>query len=90
MATIGQKEQFIYSVREAVKLFMLGVDQLRAMRKEWDQQLNAVIIDADFVGDNVGIVKVDIANVVGTTLDTFETSLSAGHGTNLYKVIKRI
>ena len=87
MPTTGQKENFIYSVRNAVKILMRGIDDLRGLRKEWDQEMNAVIDDSDFEGNNDGIVKTDVANVVGTTLDAFETSLSAGHGTNLYKII---
>ncbi len=82
----SQKSDFITKVRNCATDLLEAFDCLRALRQEWDNLMVANITDPDFIGSNSGIVTVDLASVIGTTLDALQTTLDLGHDTNLYKL----
>ena len=85
MANASAKTNFITNVRIAVTNWLDAKEELDALLDEWTYYMNSEITDPDFLGDNDGLVKNDIANVLGTTL-TAINAISSGNFTNLYKV----
>ena len=63
------------------------LQKLRALRDKMDAlDLGNTLNQADIGGDNDGILLTDVVVVLGTTLETFETTMAAGHATNLHKI----
>ena len=98
MATKSTRSKHITEVRQATTEFLESYDDLKSLRREWDWEFNSVLEDAsgadpevenyeagDFAGTHEGLVKADIAAVY-TSLESLDTWLSEGHGTNLQKV----
>ena len=85
MANASAKTNFITNVRIATTALLDAKEELDALLDEWTYYMNVEIADIDFLGDNDGLVKNDIANVLGTTL-TAINAIGSGNFTNLYKV----
>lgn len=86
MANASQKTNFITNVRIQASKLLDSIEEMNSLKDEWDALMNSEIEDGDFLGSNSGLVTVEIANVIGTTLTTINTALASGHFTNLYKV----
>lgn len=86
MATTMQKSDHITRVRSAVDTWLSAQAALNELRREWDALgLASDLVEADFVGENAGLLPTDIADVY-TTLAAELTLMSQGHATNLFKV----
>lgn len=99
-STQENRSDYIDQVRRAADDLLCAAEKLNALRKSWDYGMSSWIVDAsgndptdpdyqpgDFV-HATGLMKADIAAVVGTTLDALSALLAAGHGTNLEKIRK--
>jgi hypothetical protein len=75
----------ITRIRAAATNLTDAIEELQAVKKEWDYlDLGNAIVVGDFRDRHEGLTVTDLANVVGTTLGAIDTLLAAGHGTNLY------
>ena len=86
-----QKTQYINECRDAVNTIIDGLNRLRNLRKQWDGlDMGGAgedrLQDSDFTGDNAGITVQNLTDVMGTSLNAFESMLAAGNGTNLYRL----
>jgi hypothetical protein len=97
-STPGNRSGNISEIRQAGSQLLDAVDKLNALRATWDGGMSTWVIDAsgddpaaegynphDFAGSNAGLMKADIAAVIGTTLDAVNALMAAGHRTNLEK-----
>jgi hypothetical protein len=98
-STFSNRSDHITQVRQAATQLIESIDELRALKREWDAGMSTWIVDAsgddpaaegyaphDFAGANVGLMKADISAVIGTTLAEIELLLAEGHATNLAKI----
>ena len=98
-STMSNRINHINRARQAATNLMAAINELRALKIEWDAGMSVWIVDAtgddpnaegyipyDFKGDNQGLMKADISAVTSTTLAAIETLLAAGHATNLEKI----
>lgn len=77
----------ITRIRAAATALAEAIEELQAVKKEWDYlDLGNVIVAGDFTDRHEGLTVTDLANVVGTTLAAIDALLVAGHGTNLYTI----
>lgn len=96
--TEQQRVEFIRETRNAADALVSAVDKLTALRATWDAGMSTWLVDAsgndpaaegyapgDFI-DARGLMKADIAAVLGTTLDALHALLAQGHRTNLEAV----
>lgn len=85
MATSRQKSDHVSKVRAQVRALLEAVNELAALRSEWDALgMSSALQDTDMIGENEGLLAVDIANVY-TSATAINNLLAAGHATNLYK-----
>ena len=97
-STFRNRSDHITKTRQAATAFMDAVNELRALKKEYDAGIGVWIVDAtgndpaaegyeahDFAG-NEGLMLADISDVTSTTLGALETFLATGHATNLAKI----
>ena len=86
MATTAQKSDHITRVRSAVDTWLAAQAALTELKREWDAlDLGSDMVEADFVGENIGLLPADIAAVY-TSLAAELTLMGQGHATNLFKV----
>jgi len=79
--------EFVTQVRTQSTNLILTLQKLHALKNKWDAlDLGNTLNDSDIGGDNAGVTKAQLASVVGTSLDAFETLLSQGHETNLHQI----
>lgn len=87
----------ITRTRQATNKLLDALNELRALKLEWDAlDLGNKIDDGDrkastptlgdFEGANSHLTKAEIGAVTGTTLAAIEALLKQGHATNLYKI----
>lgn len=99
MTTKTTRSTFITHVRQVATELLDVIDDMMSLRKQWDAGMSTWIVDAsgndpneegyqsgDFAGSNAGLMKADIASVVGTTLDALNVLMDSGHRTNLEKI----
>ena len=97
MSTYKARTDFISNVRTQATNLVEALDALKALRRQWDNEINTSLIDAtgsdpaaegynahDFL-EHAGLMKADVSAVF-TSADSFETLMAQGHGTNLQKV----
>jgi hypothetical protein len=57
------------------------------LRNKWDAlDLSNTLVPGDIGGDNEGVTIAELGAVLGSTLEAFETTMAAGHGTNLHEI----
>lgn len=84
-STPKQRSDHISMVRAQVRALLEAVNELAALRSEWDALgMSSALQDTDMIGENEGLLAVDIANVY-TSATAINNLLAAGHATNLYK-----
>lgn len=86
MSTEQTRSDHITKTRQAATALLNALDDLRALRVAWDAGHSTWITEEDFVGANEGLVKTDISDISGTTLDALVVLLASGHATNLEKI----
>ena len=87
-ALSNQKEGFVVRLRMASTKVIDGVNELDALKREWDRMgYSSSLGNEDIVDENAGITNTNCADVIGTTLTAIEALLAAGHGTNLHKLL---
>jgi hypothetical protein len=83
----ARQSDWISLTRQQATMLIDTVDQLNALRKEWDGlDYGNTLTDEDFAGSNSDVTKDEIAAVIGTTLDAINALWSQGHLTNLLTV----
>lgn len=76
---------FVSQVRTQSTNLLTTLQRLRALRAKYDAlDLGNTLNQEDIGGDNDGVTVAQITAVLGTTLEAFETTLAAGHATNLH------
>lgn len=86
MATATQKTTHVIALRTAATTLMDTIKVLQGLKLDWTYLgLSTDLVQGDLTGTNDGMTPTDISGVY-TTLAAFETTLAAGHGTNLTKV----
>jgi len=102
MSTKAFRSDYIRQMRESATDLIIAMEELAKLRKQWDWLMSTEIVDVEVIEapnestvyiyndfeDHQGIEKDDLVGV-WTTLGSFETLLTAGHGTNLQKVRTR-
>jgi hypothetical protein len=83
---MSRQQYFVTESRIAARKIVQGINELKALQREWDA-LNYGDNLANGEGDNVGIAAADVGAVVHATQSALETLLSAGHATNLHKIL---
>lgn len=82
---MARTEDHISEVRAAVTQILDALDQLRALRREWDS-LDYVNTLPDGSGTNAGITRAEIANAY-TSIGELDTYVyTAGRNTSLQNV----
>jgi hypothetical protein len=84
---MSRHSDFVTLVRQESVAVLDAIDNLNALRKEYDQldYSNTLGNDA-FVGSNADVTKAELMSVIGTTLDSLNALMAAGHGTNLQRM----
>lgn len=87
MATLDDKQRnFVSRTIEAVDQFMIAYEELQEIRTEYDAlDYGNTLTAAAFAGENQHVDLVDLVAVI-TSQAAIETTLAAGHRTNLLKV----
>lgn len=99
MTVKSTRVSFISRVRSEAVILLKAVDELVALREQWDSGMNLWLVDAsgsdpnakgydpgDFTGNAQGLMATDISVVIGSNLDSILTLLDTGIRTNLEKI----
>jgi hypothetical protein len=83
---MNRKSDFISEFRGGVDRFLKAMDELRALRHEYDAlDYGNSITDPDFAGSNEGVTRQGLLDAV-SSVAAVDTLLGQGHATNLYRV----
>lgn len=82
----NRQQYFITESRIAARKIVQGINELKALQREWDALDYGNQLE-DGEGDNAGIAAADVGAVVHATQSALEGVLTAGHATNLHKII---
>ena len=86
-ASDNQKQAFINAARDAATQYWAAQQACEALQDEWNAlDYGTAITDADFTGDNAGLVKADIGAVVFDTANAIATVFAAGNATNVARI----
>lgn len=86
-ARMAQREQeYITAVRAANSKIWEGINELKALQREWNALDYATNLD-EGAGQNAGITAAEVGAVVFDTANALETTLNAGHATNMAKLL---
>jgi hypothetical protein len=83
---MSREQDFITAARAANRKVWEGVNELKALQREWNALDYATTLDAG-EGENAGISGAEVGAVVFATADALETTLNAGHATNMAKLL---
>jgi len=86
MSTLNQIYDFIRNTRTQTNALIDAIEELDALKAEWDAVDMGNQLDAEhFISNDTGLAPADITAVF-TTLAAIKALLAEGHATNLYKV----
>ena len=83
---MSREQDFITSARIANRKVWEGINELKAMQREWAALDYGTTLDAG-EGENAGISGAEVGAVVFATADAIEDVLDAGHATNMAKLL---
>jgi hypothetical protein len=83
---MSREQDFITAARAANRKAWEGINELKALQREWAALDYGTTLD-DGEGSNAGITGVMVGAVVFATADALETTLNAGHATNMARLL---
>jgi hypothetical protein len=83
---MSREQDYITKVREANRAIWEGVNQLKALQREWNALNYTEELD-DGEGANAGITAAQIGSVVFDTTDALIALLDQGHATNIARLL---
>ena len=86
MSTLNQIYDFIRNVRIQTNVLLDSIEELDALRAEWDARgMSTELLPEHFLSNDEGLTPEDIAAIF-TSHAAIKALLATGHATNLYKV----
>ena len=87
-ASEAQKQAYINAARNAATELWRAQTTLQQLQDEWNAlDYGNTIVEADFTGDNAGLVASQIGAVVFDTSNAIQTQVfAAGHATNVARI----
>lgn len=82
-----REQDYITEVRAAAAKVWEGINDLKAMQREWNALDYGTTLSNGTGGHNEGILAADIGSVVFATANAISTVLDAGHATNIAKIL---
>lgn len=83
---MSREQDFITEARQQNKAIWDGINALVALQREWNALDYGNTLDAGD-GDNTGISVAQVGAVVFDSVNAFVGVLSAGHATNMAKLL---
>lgn len=84
---MGTRQQdYISAIRAANRKIWDGINELKSAQREWNALDYGNTLPAG-EGANEGITKTMVGSVTFDTANALETTLSAGHATNMAKLL---
>jgi hypothetical protein len=83
---MSREQDFITVARAANRKVWEGINELKALQREWAALDYGTTLD-NGEGENAGISGAEVGAVVFATADALETTLNAGHATNMARLL---
>ena len=84
---MGSRQQdYISAIRTANRKIWDGLNELKSAQREWNALDYGTTLPAG-EGANEGITKTMVGSVTFDTANALETTLNAGHATNMAKLL---
>ena len=83
---VSRENDYITQARSANRAIWDGIHALKALQSEWNALDYGSTLD-EGVGENAGITAPEVGAVVFDTATALEAVLSAGHATNMAKLL---
>lgn len=83
---MSREQDFITAVRTANRKIWEGINELQALQREWNALDYGSTLDVG-EGENAGINGVMVGAVAFDTANALETTLNAGHATNMARLL---
>lgn len=83
---MSREQDFITAARAANRKVWEGINELKVLQREWNALDYGTTLD-EGEGENAGITAVEVGAVVFATADALETTLNAGHATNMARLL---